>query len=217
MEEAINLSKRIIQSHSNLATEEMSITIQEALKKPLIRTVFKETPEIGLGVVKVIVTRFLDSFGFSTKQTENQIEMIAIDTLDHFSYESLEDIILFFKMARSGKFGTTKRGVDSNLIFGEWFPMYLEAKYKLREELIIQKQQNIRQEKINSLEDVYVSYRKNLLRQLKEKQQAYIENLVKNMDRQMLEDTICSWNKDKELKKHVHLLKIQRRTIKIYK
>ena len=215
MEEAINLSKRIIQSHSNLATEEMSITIQEALKKPLIRTVFKETPEIGLGVVKVIVTRFLDSFGFSTKQTENQIEMIAIDTLDHFSYESLEDIILFFKMARSGKFGTTKRGVDSNLIFGEWFPMYLEAKYKLREELIKQKQQNIRQEKTSSLEDVYVSYRKNLLSQLKEKQQAYIENLVKNMDRQMLEDTICSWNKDKELKKHVHLLKIQRRTIKI--
>ena len=142
----------------------MSITIQNVLKKPLIRTVFKENPNIGLGVVKVITTRFLNSFGFSTKHSEDQIETIALDTFNHFSHESLEDVILFFRMARTGKFGTTKRGVDSNLIFGEWFPIYLEAKCEAREKLITQKQQKLREEKKSSLEDVYRSYRKNLLR-----------------------------------------------------
>ena len=59
--------------------------------------------------------------------------MLTIDTLEHFSYESLEDIILFFKMARTGAFGSTKKGVDSNLIYGEWFPAYLEKKAQIRE------------------------------------------------------------------------------------
>lgn len=192
----------------------MSITIQDVLSKPLIRTVFKENPNIGLGVVKVIATRFLDSFGFSTKQNEEQIETIALDTFDHFSHESLEDIILFFKMARTGKFGTTKRGVDSNLIFGEWFPMYLEHKYKTREQLIILKQQIARKERVSSLEDVYKSYRKNLLRKLNVNKQHFVENFTKKMDRQMLEDTITSWTKDPDLQKHVQLLKFQRRNIK---
>ncbi|MDB0600069.1 hypothetical protein PL373_02635 [Tenacibaculum maritimum] len=77
-----------------------------------------------------------NSFAFATKLTDDQIDILTVDALDKFSHESLEDILLFFKMARSGKFGTTKRGVDSNLIFGEWFPMYLDLKSRERETVI---------------------------------------------------------------------------------
>jgi hypothetical protein len=42
----------------------------------------------------------------------------------------------------------------------------------------------------------------------------YINDFTKNMDRQMLEDTITSWSKDPELKNQVHLLKIKRLEIK---
>ena len=40
------------------------------------------------------------------------------------------------------------------------------------------------------------------------------EKIIKNMDRQVLEDTIDSWLKHSEMKKYVTLLKLKRRTIK---
>lgn len=192
----------------------MNLTLTETIGKPVIRSVFKNDAESALGIITVIVTRFLNSFGFSTKHNEEQIDIISIDTLEHFSFESLEDIILFYKMARSGKFGATNRGVDSNLIFGDWLPKYLEIKSIEREKIITKKQNDYKSQPQISVEEVYQTYRKNLIRNVKESSMDYINDFTKNMDRQMLEDTILSWSKDPELKNQVHLLKIKRRDIK---
>jgi len=141
---------------------EMGLTIQSTFSKPNIRSVFKgETAQIGFSVVNVLVTRFINSFGFSTKLDPMQIEMITVDTLENFAYESIEDILLFFKMARSGKFGTTKRG-----------------------------------DKLDT-----------------KKVEVYVDKITKDMDRQLLEDTILDWEKDPIKKKHIHILKAKRKTV----
>jgi hypothetical protein len=194
---------------------EINLKIQNTFSKPPIRSVFKgEHLAVGFTLIEFLVKRFLNSFGFSTKHTSEQIEMIAIDTLENFGYESLEDIILFFKMARTGKFGETQKGVDSNLIFGKWFPMYLDKKSQLREK----KHNDLKQESKNqnaiSIADVEFTYRKTMIKKIESDAESFIINYTKNMDRQMLEDTINHWSRDKQLTKHVEILKSQRRVIK---
>lgn len=212
LEETLNLSKDIIQGKAGLARMEMGLQIKDTFSKPTIRSVFKQHGKIGFSVATVLVQRFADSFGFSTKLTENQVETITVDTLENFSYESLEDIILFFKMARSGKFGTTGRGIDSNLIFGDWFPKYLEQKAELREREYERKKSEMKATPV-SMEDVKKTYSENQQKQNWEKAKLFVEKITKNMDRQMLEDTIIDWEKDPKKKYYVKLLKAKRRTI----
>lgn len=190
---------------------EMSLTLVEADNKAKMRSVFKgDTGQIGFSVVKVLVNRFLESFAFSTKLNDSQVEILTVDTLENFAYESLEDIILFFKMARSGKFGSAKKGIDSNLIFGEWFPQFMEQKSILREQN--QPKPELRQ---SATDEDILSYRKKLLQKKhKEKVQQHVDYITKNMDRQMLEDFIIDWQKDSEKAKWVYMLKEKRKQIK---
>jgi hypothetical protein len=214
-QETLSLSNNILDNKISIAQFEMGLNLSTTLSKPTIRSIFKEeNASVGFSVVKVLVTRFMNSFGFSTKLSEDNIEMITVDTLDNFGYESLEDIILFFKMARTGKFGETNRGVDSNLIFGKWFPMYLDKKAEIRERKHNEKKQESKNQNSISISDVEITYRKTMLKKLKINTENFIVDYTKNMDRQMLEDTINHWNKDEELKNYVTLLKLQRRTIK---
>lgn len=216
----LELVGEILRSPAELVQQEISLKITNVFSKPLVRKVFKENPAIGFTFVTAMVKRFTDSFGFSTKLTENQIEMIAIDALEYFSYESIEDMIIFFKMARSGKFGTTNRGIDSNLIFGEWFPKYMDLKSAERERLIIKKQGDLKRT-AKDLEKVKNTY---LLIEEKKKQkekkrkyeevELYVDRITKTMDRQMLEDTILDWQKDSIKKPYLDLLKKKRKHIK---
>lgn len=193
---------------------ERSLTIEKTFDKPTIRSVFKgEAGTILYTVVNVLVSRFVDAFGFSTKLTDTQIEMITVDALEAFNYESLEDIVLFFKMARAGKFGTTNRGLDSNLIFGEWLPMYFEQKAILREQAY-EKERNERKSNPDAKNAVVVTKMRLEAQRRRERVIKYIDHLTKDFDKQQLEDTILSWEKDPKTKDYVELLKKKRKTIK---
>ncbi|TYP71509.1 hypothetical protein [Aquimarina intermedia] len=210
----IDLVEKIMSKQISIPKMEMSLTMQDVFEKPLIRSVFKgENSQLGFTFINGMVKRFTDSFGFSSKLSPSQIEMLTVDTLEKCAYESLEDVILFFKMARSGSFGTTTRGLDSNLIFGTWFPKYLELKADYRE----QSYQN-EKSKLNSIsvtyEDVQITYKKNTEKKKLEKIKRHIDGITKNMDRQMLEDTITDWQKDPIKKPYVRLLKAKRKSIK---
>ena len=193
---------------------EIGLTIQQTLSKPTIRSVFKgETGQIGFSVVKALVTRFMNSFGFSTKMDDTQLDIITVDVLENFAYESLEDILLFFKMARSGKFGATKRGVDSNLMFGEWFPKYLEIKADLRE-VNYNKQKNQTARKQATDADVRKTYQEISEKNMIRKVEKYVDNITETMDRQLLEDTLLDWSTDPIKKPYLDILKRKRKTIK---
>jgi len=192
----------------------MNLKMNQTFSQPTIKSVFKgKNSPIGFSVIKILVNRFLNSFGFSTKMNSEQIDSLTVDTLELFAYESLVDVIVFFKMARTGKFGTTNRGVDSNLIFGDWFLKYLEKKAALREENYLAKK-NERKSMPISTDDIQISYRKKMIQELEKNKLAFIDKYTKNMDRQVLEDTIDSWSKDPEMKNYVTILKLKRRTIK---
>lgn len=213
LQKTIELSKDIISGTAAMSRIEVGLTISKTLSKPNFRTVFKgEAGEIAFSVVKILVSRFIDSFAFSNKLNDIQIEMLTVDTMENFNYESLEDIILFFKMARSGKFGTTKRGVDSNLIFGEWFPMYLEQKAEIREQNKADEKSKINSKPV-TMEDVKKTYSQNENKNRLKKIQAHVDRITKMMDRQMLEDTIIDWSKSPKKKPYIDLLKRKRRTI----
>ncbi len=190
----------------------MNLTLKDTIGEPPMRSVFKDKGTLAFGVTKVLVTRFVGAFGFATKLDDAQLDILTVDTLEHFKHESLVDVILFFKLARTGKFGVCKSAPDSNLIFGEWMPKYLEQKAIVRERAYLQ-EKAIQQSTLNG--DAFV--KKTMLKQkaLAEKREikAQIEAMCKTMDRQMLEDTIVSWNKNKKLKQYIMLLKQKRKTI----
>lgn len=213
--ETLDLAKNIVSGSISVSVVEMGLTIDKAINKPVIRSLFKnENGQIGYAVVKVLVNRFIDSFGFSTKLTETQLEILTVDTLEKFSYDSLEDIILFFKLARSGTFGTTKRGVDSNLIFGEWFPMYMEMKAEAREREYIKNKKTITESTI-SIEDVKKSYEKiKPAETFRDRVLNYIDKITEGINRLELEDLIQAWSEDEQKKEYLRELKAKRLTIK---
>lgn len=192
----------------------MSLTINETFDKAIIRSVFKgEAGQIGFSVVNVLVTRFIDSFGFSTKLNPIQIETLTVDILENFQYESLEDIIIFLKMARTGKFGSTGRGVDSNLILGDWFPKYLDQKAQIREQNY-QKEKAQFSDSTNAVEQYYAKMRAKKAQDEKEsKAKLEIDEMVKSMDRAVLEDTIADWERKEEMKPYLSYLKQKRLVI----
>ena len=213
--ETLDLAKNIVAGSVSVSVLEIGLTVDKNLDKPVIRGLFKnENGQIGFAVVKVLVNRFIDSFGFSTKLSENQLEVLTVDTLEKFSYDSLEDIILFFKLARSGTFGTTKRGVDSNLIFGEWFPMYMEMKAEAREREYIKNKKTITESTI-SIDDVKKSYEKiKPNNSFRERVLNYIEKITEGINRLELEDLIQAWSEDEQKKPYLRELKAKRQTIK---
>lgn len=214
---SMTLAQGILSGKVSVASAEMSLTISETLNKPVLRALFKDNKEICFNVVNTLVKRFVDSFGFSTKLNGVQVDTISVDMIENFGYESLEDIILFLKMARGGKFGTTSRGLDSNLIFGEWFPRYMEVK-ALEREKQYERKKDSEKSRQNDLRDVAVTYSKYIgkTQEQKKKQKVkdYIEKITSGITRQELENMIIDWSVDENKKPYLDLLKRKRRDIK---
>lgn len=214
LERTLLMARNIISSTANLPMIEIKLELKDTLNQPLMRSVFKgEHGTIGFSVVKVLVERFIDSFGFATKPSQTVLDGITVDTLEKFAFESLDDIIIFFKMCRQGVFGPTKKGLDSNFIYGEWFPMYLEKKAEIRE-IEYQKEKS----KLNSnevtYEDIKKTYSKNDSLNFEKKVINYVDEITKDYDRQLLEDLIVDWEKDPQKKPFLYILKKKRLTIK---
>lgn len=212
----IELAKNILEGKANVSMIEMEVKIETNISKPNVRFVFKgESGQIGFSVVRVLVSRFMESFGFATKMSDVQLDTLTVDTLENMQNESLEDIILFFKLARTGKFGATMRGVDSNLIYGDWFPKYLELKAEAREKAYLKEKELYKDDKLTT-EDVKRAYAK-----LKEKENtfvdkviAYVEKITEGINREQLEKLIEEWMNDPQKKPYVYHLNKKRLTIK---
>lgn len=194
----------------------MGLTMKDTFQGITIRSAFREEAgQIGYSVINLLVRRFVDSFGFATKMNETQIEVLSVDTMEKFSYETLEDVILFFKMARTGQFGTTMRGVDSNLIFGDWYIKYLEIKADYREK-DYEKTKAEQKTELVSLEDVRKSYhkQKNTGKKFIEKVINRINEITEGFTRNDLENLISEWNTDPSKKEFLQYLKRKRMDIK---
>ncbi len=214
LQKTLDLSKEIISNQSVVPMIEMGLTIQQVFEKPLIKSVFKdEAGQIGFSVVSILCKRFLESFGFSTKLSDVQIDTLTVDILEYFSYETFEDIIIFFKMARTGKLGTTNRGVDSNLILGVWGPAYLELKAIEREKIVKKEKDELNNDEL-SIDEVRKAYEKHKNNTFYKKVCDYVDKITTDINRDQLEILISEWAKDEEKKPYLRVLKQKRLTIK---
>lgn len=214
-EEVLVTAKKIINGTQNVSMMEMSLKIEKTFEKPLMKSVFKseEGGVIAFGVIQVLIKRFLESFGFSTKPSQNLIDMMAVDALTKFEYETLDDIVIFFKMCRQGDLGATIRGIDSNLVFGEWFPKYMEIKAQKREEIYTKEKSDLnKKNNEGAVSKFYEEKRTEKIKIQKEENMKYeIDLMVRNMDRQMLEDTIFDWSQKEDMKDSISYLKTKRK------
>jgi len=212
-QDILSLSSGIATGHVSLVTLEREVSLTSAINSPTIRSAFRGNDEVAYSVVHVLVKRFLGAFTFSTKLEPSQVESFTVDTLEHFEYETLDDIVLFFKMARSGKLGVAKKGIDSNTVFGEWYQKYLELKAEAREKDVQAKKIAVTTTPV-TMEDIKKTYAVADEKKKELERQTYIDKLVLNMDRQMLEDTITTWEQDPKFSRLLKLLKKKRKTIK---
>lgn len=131
---------------------ERSLTVQKCLTAPLL--VNQKAQELDIiKSIFLIVKRFNDLVNVGKKMNEDQLIALSSDLFERFSSESLEDILLFFKMARSGSFGDIYR-LDS-LIVLSWMDKYFDIKIQAREDEI-QNNRNVQLRKENDAVKNYV-------------------------------------------------------------
>lgn len=104
---------------------ERSLTIEKCVSAPLLINQKSNESEL-IKSVFMIVKRFNDLVNVSKKMNEDQMIALSSDLFERFGGESLDDILLFFKMARNGEFGDLYR-LDSIVILS-WVPKYLNKK-----------------------------------------------------------------------------------------
>ena len=108
-----------------LINVERSLTIEKCVSAPLLINQKASEKEL-IKSIFLIVKRFNDLVNVGKKLNEDQMIALAADLFERFGSESLEDIMLFFKMARNGEFGDLYR-LDSIVILS-WVDKYLDKK-----------------------------------------------------------------------------------------
>lgn len=198
---------------------EKNLKLSNAIDGTKIKKLEKTIGEINaIKAICYLLNRFNSNFNFGKSLTQQQSALLASDIVEKYPYETIEDVVLMLKQVRQGIIGDGKDyKLDGQTILNKWFPEYMEKKYieleriKKAEYSITPMEKEIR---ANAVEKFYEKRRK----QQKEKQKAQemeneIDEMVKYMDRQMLEDTISDWEKKPEMAPHIDYLKRKRREV----
>lgn len=210
----------VSQDQVKLLILEKNMNLQKAIDGTKIKSLEKTLGEINMiKVVTYLLMRFSESFNVGKNITNSQAPLIAVDIIEKYPYETIEDVVLLLKQVRQGIIGDGKDyKLDGQNILNKWFPEYLENKYTEFER--IKKQDNIISESEKTLRSNAVQQfydKRKMQKQQKEQYQKMLEEIdemVKNMDRQMLEDTISDWERKPEMEPFLHYLRQKRQVVK---
>ena len=205
---------------SHKETELLLFEKELSLIKAIDGTNLKKV-EKTIGVINLIkaicflLNRFSSSFNVGKSINENQSAILASDIVEKYPYETIEDVVLMLKQVRQGIIGDGKDfKLDGQNVLAKWMPDYLDRKYA-EVERKNQKANEALAEENNAVEMFYAKRREQKAREEREqKAKAHIDEMVKSMDRQMLEDTIADWSKKEEMKPYLDYLKRKRLIIK---
>lgn len=121
---------------NEIVKAEQSISIAESVQSyPLIST--QGTKAAVIPQIIRVIEFFLEVVGKSLEIY--QIQVLAGDLYDKFKYDSLEDVIMMFKHARTGDFGKLYDCKPPEIL--SWCIPYLELKAEQREKLIAKEKQ----------------------------------------------------------------------------
>ena len=115
------------------AFEEKNLTIEKAITGSLLKNLQKEISEVGLmTIISTLVLKTANFFNVGKNITEDQAINTAVLILEKYPYETLEDFVMVFKMAKKGELGKVYDRIDPQVIF-EWCNQYFEKKAEIRE------------------------------------------------------------------------------------
>lgn len=112
---------------------ESDLTLSAAINGTQIGKLSKIDKPTTLKVLNGLILRQAEFFNVRANLTDMQSVILANDLMEVFNYETLEDVVLMFKLARQGRFGQVFGRLDSETIMGGWVPAYLELKAQERE------------------------------------------------------------------------------------
>jgi len=193
---------------------EKSLKLSDAIDGTKIKKLEKLLGERNMAkVITYLLLRFSKNFNVGKSITDGQAPMIAIDIIEKYPYETIEDVILMLKQVRQGIIGDGKDfKLDGQNILTKWFPEYLDKKYIEVERLnkvVIPPSEN------NAVDKFYADRLKKKQQEEKRKKvENEIDLMVKDMDRQLLEDTITDWERKPDMKPYLDYLKRKRLIIK---
>lgn len=205
----------VSQDQVELLILEKNMNLQKAIDGTKIKNLEKSLGEINMvKVVTYLLLRFSESFNVGKNISNTQAPMIAIDIIEKYPYETIEDIVLLLKQVRQGSIGDGKDyKLDGQNILNKWIPEYLDKKYTEFERM--KKQEHVVSADKNAVEQFYEKRRLEVIKkEQKEKMHLEIDEMVKNMDRQILEDTIADWEKKDEMKPYLDYLRSKRSFVK---
>jgi hypothetical protein len=196
---------------------EKNLSLSNAIEGTKLKKLEKSVGEINtITAICYLLNRFNANFNVGKSLTQQQSALLASDIVEKYPYETIEDVVLMLKQVRQGIIGDGKDyKLDGQNVMQKWFPEYLDKKYQEVERLhkIVKKEEETQKESA-----VEIFYRKRREEKAKEqmqlKVQQEIDEIVKNMDRQMLEDTIKDWENKPEMQSHLVYLKTKRTQVK---
>lgn len=126
---------------NEIVKAEQSISIADSVQSyPLISS--QGTKAAIIPQIIRVIEFFLEVVGKSLEIY--QIQVLAGDLYDKFKYDTLEDVIMMFKHARTGDFGKLYDCKPPEIL--SWCTPYLELKAEQREKLIAKEKQAKRNE-----------------------------------------------------------------------
>lgn len=199
---------------------EKNLSLIKAIDGTTLKKLEKTVGEIGtITAICYLLNRFNANFNVGKSLSATQSALLAADIAEKYPYETIEDVVLMLKQVRQGILGDGKDyKLDGQNVLVKWMPEYLEKKYieferiKERETSSTQTENDIRS---NAVHQFYEKRKAEKLRKEKEAQMHQeIDEMVQNMDRQMLEDTIVDWEKKPEMQPFLNYLRQKRLVIK---
>ena len=195
---------------------EKNLTVSNAIDGTKLRKLEKEVGEVNtITAICYLLNRFNANFNVGKSLTTQQSATLASDIVEKYPYETIEDIVLMLKQVRQGIIGDGKDfKLDGQNVLAKWMPDYLDRKYA-EVERKNQKANEALAEENNAVEMFYAKRREQKAREEREqKAKLHIDEMVKSMDRHILEDTIADWSKKEEMKPYLDYLKRKRLIIK---
>lgn len=197
---------------------EKNLSISNAIDGTKIKALEKAVGEVNtITAICYLLNRFNSNFNVGKSLTTQQSALLASDIVEKYPYETIEDVVLMLKQVRQGIIGDGKDyKLDGQNVLAKWMPEYLDKKY-----LEVERQHKIvKKEEISTECAIDIFYRKRREEKAREEKakimKAEIDSMVKNMDRQMLEDTILDWEtkNDSELNQFLPYLRKKRKEVK---
>ncbi|HFK5562080.1 TPA: hypothetical protein ACGZ9C_001727 [Elizabethkingia anophelis] len=137
------LMQCLVENNSiELASIERKLTIKEVFQTgSSIAQLIKADENTLTKTVYAILYRFNNLINVNKKLNDDQIIALSADLIEAFKYgDTLEDIVLLFKMARNGSFGDFYR-LD-HVVIMSWVPKYMDEKAEIREQIIVSEQKS---------------------------------------------------------------------------